>query len=147
LDALWVSDARAGKVFSIDLDGKVSIVADVASRPSGLGFLPEGELLVASITQRKILNVSSNKPVVHADMSDIVAGLLRHLSSRQKCASIHASRRLDILNVLAQGVCVIAEPVRSLDSVVHMPLPAVVGSRHPGIGHWLSLAREHGSMR
>lgn len=78
--ALWVSDARAGKVFSIELDGKVSIVADVPSRPSGLGFLPEGELLVASMTQRKILNISSNKPVVHADMSDIAAGFLRDLA-------------------------------------------------------------------
>jgi hypothetical protein len=31
---------RAGKVFRIDLDGKVTIVADVADRPFGLGFLP-----------------------------------------------------------------------------------------------------------
>jgi sugar lactone lactonase YvrE len=46
---------RAGKVFRIDLDGKVTIVADVASRPLGLGFLPDGDLLVASMTQRLIL--------------------------------------------------------------------------------------------
>ena len=34
LGALWVSDMRAGKVFRIDLDGKVTIVADVPVRPS-----------------------------------------------------------------------------------------------------------------
>jgi hypothetical protein len=30
--ALWVSDVRAGKVFRIDLDGKITIVADVPGR-------------------------------------------------------------------------------------------------------------------
>jgi sugar lactone lactonase YvrE len=43
--ALWVSDPRAGKVYRIDLDGKVAVVADVPSRPFGLGFLPDGNLL------------------------------------------------------------------------------------------------------
>jgi hypothetical protein len=44
----------AGEVFRIDLDGKVMIVADVPSRPFGLGFLPDGSLLVASMTQKLI---------------------------------------------------------------------------------------------
>ena len=35
LGALWVSDVRAGKIFRIDLDGKVTIVADVPERPAG----------------------------------------------------------------------------------------------------------------
>ena len=48
-------DVPAGKVFRIDLDGKVTIVADVPSRPFGLGFLPDGDLLVASMTQMLIL--------------------------------------------------------------------------------------------
>ena len=54
LGARWVSDERAGEVFRIDLDGKVMIVADVPSRPFGLGFLPDGSLLVASMTQKLI---------------------------------------------------------------------------------------------
>ena len=47
LGALWVSDPRAGMVYRIDLDGKVTVVADVPSRPLGLGFSPDGHLLVA----------------------------------------------------------------------------------------------------
>ena len=61
LGALWVSDPRAGKVYRIDLDGKVTVVADVPSRPFGLGFLPDGDLLVASMTQRLILNLAGGK--------------------------------------------------------------------------------------
>jgi hypothetical protein len=37
LGALWVSAARR-KVYRIDLDGKVTIVADVPSRPFGPGL-------------------------------------------------------------------------------------------------------------
>ncbi|WP_295846156.1 SMP-30/gluconolactonase/LRE family protein [Tardiphaga sp.] len=80
LGSLFVSDSGAGKVFSIDLDGHVSVVADVPSRPSGLGFLPDGQLLVASMTQRKLLNFAARKPAVHADLSELAAGLLRDLA-------------------------------------------------------------------
>jgi sugar lactone lactonase YvrE len=80
LGALWVSDSGAGKVFTINMDGDVSVVADVPSRPSGLGFLPDGQLLVASMTQRKLLNFGAKKPTVHADMSEIAAGFLRDLA-------------------------------------------------------------------
>src|SRR6266481_3428133 len=80
LGALGVSDARAGKVFRIDLDGKVTVVADVPSRPFGLGFLPDGELLVAAMTKRLILNFGATKPVVHAVMAGAAVGYIRYLA-------------------------------------------------------------------
>ncbi|WP_166208153.1 SMP-30/gluconolactonase/LRE family protein [Bradyrhizobium septentrionale] len=80
LGALWVSDVRAGKIFRIDLDGKVTIVADVPSRPFGLGFLPDGDLLVASMTQRLILKLGADKPTIHADLTDLASGYLRDLA-------------------------------------------------------------------
>lgn len=61
LGTLWVSDPRAGKVYRIDLDGKVTAVADVPGRPFGLGFLSNGDLLVASMTQRLILNLRGRR--------------------------------------------------------------------------------------
>jgi len=80
LGALWVSDPRAGKVYRIDLDGKVTVVADVPSRPFGLGFLPDGDLLVASMTQRLILNLAGGKAAVHADLADAAVGYLRDMA-------------------------------------------------------------------
>jgi sugar lactone lactonase YvrE len=71
---------RAGKVFRIDLDGKVATVADVPGRPFGLGFLPDGGLLVASMTQQLILKFGSEKPVVHADLAAVASGNLRDLA-------------------------------------------------------------------
>ena len=61
MGTLWVSDPRAGKVYRIDLDGKVTAVADVPGRPFGLGFLSNGDLLVASMTQRLILNLRGRR--------------------------------------------------------------------------------------
>src|SRR5260370_38983723 len=80
LGDLWVSDPRAGMVYRIDLDGKVTVVADVPSRPFGLGFLPDGDLLVASMTQRLILRFGAEKPAVHADMADVAVGNLKDLA-------------------------------------------------------------------
>jgi sugar lactone lactonase YvrE len=78
--ALLVSDPRAGMVYCIDLDGKVTVVADVPSRPFGLGFLPDGDLLVASMTQRLILNLRSAKAAIHADLADAAVGYLRDMA-------------------------------------------------------------------
>ena len=75
-----MSDPRAGKVYRIDLDGKVTVVADVPSRPFGLGFLPDGDLLVASMTQRLILNLAGGKAAVHADLADAAVGYLRDMA-------------------------------------------------------------------
>src|SRR6266849_8427729 len=80
LGALWVSDVRGGKVFRIDLDGKITIVADVPSRPFGLGFLPDGDSLVASMTQRLILRFGAEKPTIHADLTEVASGYLRDLA-------------------------------------------------------------------
>jgi sugar lactone lactonase YvrE len=80
LGALWVSDVRAGKVFCIDLDGKITIVADVPGRPFGLGFLPDGGLLIASMTQRLILKFGPETSAVFADMADVAVGNLRDMT-------------------------------------------------------------------
>jgi|SRR5690242_11043915 sugar lactone lactonase YvrE len=100
--ALWASDLRAGKVFRIDPGGKATIVADGPNRPFGLGFLPDGHLLVASMTQRQILKFGAEKPTVHADMAALASGYLRDLvgnsrSAAQICSAAlafaHNSRR------------------------------------------------------
>jgi sugar lactone lactonase YvrE len=78
--ALWMSDTRGGNVFRVDLDGKVTLVAEVPGRPFGLGFLPDGELLVASMTKRLILNFANTKPKVHADMANVAVGYLRDMA-------------------------------------------------------------------
>ena len=47
-DKLFFSDIYGKKVMSVDLNGKSEIVANVPGMPSGLGFLPDGRLLIVS---------------------------------------------------------------------------------------------------
>ncbi len=46
--ALWCSDIADGKVLRITAGGEVDVIADGLLRPSGLGWLPEGQLLVVA---------------------------------------------------------------------------------------------------
>jgi sugar lactone lactonase YvrE len=52
---LYVSDFFAGEVVALDLDGNRETVVTVPQQPSGLGWLPDGSLLVASIKDASVL--------------------------------------------------------------------------------------------
>jgi sugar lactone lactonase YvrE len=67
---LYYSDMYAGEVRALDLDGRAEVVARVPSHPSGLGWLPDGTMLVVSMQDRKLLRVKEGgAPTVFADLS------------------------------------------------------------------------------
>ena len=66
---LWLSDMHAQTVLTVDLDGKREDVLHVPGNPSGLGWLPDGRLLVVSMTDRKLLRRDGGRLVVHADLA------------------------------------------------------------------------------
>jgi sugar lactone lactonase YvrE len=68
---LWVSDMHGKEVFAVDLDGRRETILAVPGRPSGLGWLPDGRLLVVSMVDRKVLRIEAGEPVVHADLSTL----------------------------------------------------------------------------
>jgi sugar lactone lactonase YvrE len=53
--ALWVSDMHAHEVLRVTEDGATDVVAVLQGPPSGLGWLPEGELLIVSMDDRTVL--------------------------------------------------------------------------------------------
>lgn len=72
---LWLSDFYTHQVIRVDLQGQVEKVADVAQQPSGMGWLPDGRLLVVSMRDRKVLRQESDgRLVVHADLSAVAGG-------------------------------------------------------------------------
>jgi len=54
---LWFSDLLAHQVRTVDLDGRTTLVAEVPGMPSGLGWLPDGRLLVVSMRDRRLLRL------------------------------------------------------------------------------------------
>ena len=57
---LWYSDVLAGAVMAVDLEGNVDKVAAVAELPSGLGWRPDGTLLVVSLGDGKLMAVGED---------------------------------------------------------------------------------------
>lgn len=71
---LWFSDIFAGRVMTVDLSGNASVVAKVAERPSGLGFLPDGRLLIVSMQNCRLLRLDRDELTTVADLSSLAVG-------------------------------------------------------------------------
>ena len=71
---LWFSDFYRHGVFRLT-DGGEELMLEVPTQPSGLGWLPDGDLLLVSMTDRKLLRWSgSGRPEVHADLGAVADG-------------------------------------------------------------------------
>jgi sugar lactone lactonase YvrE len=70
---LYFSDMHAHKVMSVDLAGKAQTVAEVPTWPSGLGWLPDGRMLIVSMTDRKVLRQDPDGLKTHADLSKLAS--------------------------------------------------------------------------
>lgn len=68
-DALYVSDMHGDAVLRVDGD-RVTTVVEV-EQPSGLGWLPDGGLLISSMTGRRVMRWDGARLTVHADLSDV----------------------------------------------------------------------------
>ncbi len=68
---LYLSDFYAHEVLKVDLDGNRERVAHVPHQPSGLGWLPDGTMLIVSMKDRKLLKLTDEGPVAYADLSSV----------------------------------------------------------------------------
>lgn len=70
---LWFSDMHSNVVMTVDAEGRAERVVEVAGRPSGLGWLPDGRLLVVSMTDRRLLRLDREGLVEVADLSALAS--------------------------------------------------------------------------
>lgn len=71
---LWFSDFYAHAVKSASLAGDVRTEFEIDDRPSGLGWLPDGSMLIVSMTKRQVLRRAADGAItVHADLSALAA--------------------------------------------------------------------------
>ncbi|MCK9877329.1 SMP-30/gluconolactonase/LRE family protein [Frankia sp. Ag45/Mut15] len=78
---LWFSDFFGGRVASVLPSGSdLRIEALVPAQPSGLGWLPDGRLLIVSMRDRRILRRETDGTLaVHADLSGHATGQLNDM--------------------------------------------------------------------
>lgn len=76
----WVSDFFRHCVSTVDSEGRVEEVMTVDAQPSGLGWLPDGSLLVVSMRDHRVLRRSSDGRVsVHAELGGLCVGNLNDM--------------------------------------------------------------------
>lgn len=72
---LWLSDFYTHRVLRLDAAGRAQTVCEVPAQPSGLGWLPDGRLLVCAMRERRVLRLEPDGRLVeHADLSAIAGG-------------------------------------------------------------------------
>jgi sugar lactone lactonase YvrE len=73
--ALYVSDMHAHEVLRVDASGTVDVVARLDAAPSGLGWLPDGSMLIVSMDDRRLLRLdpgdTDGQLHEHADASGV----------------------------------------------------------------------------
>lgn len=69
---LWFSDFYGHCVRALSPDGEVNVMLRMEGQPSGLGWLPDGRLLVVSMIGHLVLRQDANGALeVHADLSSV----------------------------------------------------------------------------
>lgn len=74
--ALYCASTLAGAVLRFDAHGQQSLVCKLRGVPCGLGFLPDGDLLVLEMMGRKLWRCSQGALSLYADLSGQAAGTI-----------------------------------------------------------------------
>jgi sugar lactone lactonase YvrE len=72
-DRLWFTDQHAREVCWVTLAGEKGVVAEMPDLPGGLGWLPNGNLLVVSMTERKLYEMGADGLSLYADLSSLAS--------------------------------------------------------------------------
>ncbi len=75
---LWYSDFYQHRVYAVDIDGQRETMVEFPGQPSGLGWMPDGSLLIVSMIERKVMRWTLGADGVgvlseHADVGSIAA--------------------------------------------------------------------------
>jgi sugar lactone lactonase YvrE len=76
-DGRWyVSDFYRHTVFAITPDGRQEPIAEVPGQPSGLGWMPDGSMLIVSMKDNRLLRRAPDGTLdVHADLAEHSQGM------------------------------------------------------------------------
>jgi len=70
-EKFYFSDFYSHKVFSLDMDGNSEVIVEVPAQPSGLGWMPDGTMLIVSMKDKKLLSFNNNTLSEVADLSNL----------------------------------------------------------------------------
>lgn len=72
-DKLWFTDQHARQIITVDVNEKSQLIAELSDLPGGLGWLPDGRLLVVSMRNRQLLVLEQEKLELFSDLSELAS--------------------------------------------------------------------------
>ncbi len=91
---VWFSDMLGEAVHTVTLSGEMSTLVLPGHSPSGLGFRPDGTLLIVSTESRQVLGYDGEAISTVADLSELVpASLGDMVVDRHGCAYVGSQAR------------------------------------------------------
>lgn len=76
----WVSDFYRRIVLAIDERGGAEVIMEVEGQPSGIGWMPDGSMLVVSMKEHLVLRRETSGAVsIHADVTEYCGGNLNDM--------------------------------------------------------------------
>ncbi|GGU88002.1 SMP-30/gluconolactonase/LRE family protein [Lentzea flava] len=97
-------------------------MAEVPGRPAGLGWLPDGRLLVVSMADRTILRLDLDGLTVHADLSALAAHDLNDMWVNRDGRAYISEMGVDLESFLAANSRAVAE--RDMGTLAAADVPA-----------------------
>jgi sugar lactone lactonase YvrE len=73
---LDTSDLWDHTVYAVSEAGEREVIVKVPNRPSGLGWLPDDSMIIVSVADRKLMRLSGDRLVTHADLVRLAGGEL-----------------------------------------------------------------------
>jgi sugar lactone lactonase YvrE len=124
--ALWFSDFYDQRVCRVTAEGHAQTVAEVPGQPSGLGWLPDGRLLVVSMNDRRLLRLDGGLLVEVADLSALAPAACNDMlvDSRGRAYIGHFGFDLQHRAPFAPASVILVTPdgrVRSVAEDMHFP--------------------------
>ena len=120
---LYFSDFFTHRVLAVDIEGHVETIVETPQQPSGLGWTPDGSLLIVSMNDQKLLSFKNGELSEVADLSQLSTHFCNDMVVDKKGNAyvgnfgfdLHAGEQIKPTNLIlvrpGEKPCVVAENV------------------------------------
>lgn len=113
---LWLSDFYDHAVKSVSLAGDLRTEFELDDQPSGLGWMPDGSMLIVSMTKRRLMRRTADGTItVHADLGHIATFHCNDMVVDSAGGAYVGNFGFDLDAAMAKGgmAAVLADPVKA----------------------------------
>ena len=113
---LWFVDFGAQEVGAVDMQGNQELIARTPGMPMGIGFLPDGHLLIVSVRDGKLLTNGDSDSILLGITRDCVIRIAADLGWSVEIKSLSVEDLLNSDEAFFTGTAAEIVPITQVDS-------------------------------